>query len=51
MQEYIYKKKRLQPWDQPEIFRQLQNMNIYFKMLMGHYIVEFWVIYTVNFYF
>ena len=42
------KRKRLEAWDQSEIFRQPQNMKFFFVMLMGHQIIEFWMLCAVN---
>ena len=47
----IKKKKLLEAWDQWEIFRQTQNMKIYFVMQMGHQIVKFWMLCSVNLFF
>ena len=35
------RKKRLEAWDQSEIFRQTQNMKIYFLMLTRHQTIDF----------
>ena len=35
-------------WDQLEIFRQAQNMRIYFVMLIVNKIIEFWMLCAVN---
>ena len=46
----IKKRKRLELWDQSEIFRQTRNMKIYFVMLMGHQIIEFWMLCAFSLY-
>ena len=45
------KRKHLEGWHQSEIFRQIQNMKIYFVMLIGPQIIKFWMLCPVNFFF